>query len=169
LNSDWMMPEDIFTWIEANIGQGESVLEFGSGHGSITLSKRYNLFSVEHNQEWIGISDSTYIHAEIEENPVSTKNNQQGWYKQSPVREVIKTNNIVLFLIDGPPGDIGRHGILSLLDILPKSAFFIVDDVHRSAELDLFNKLLEWHGGEGIIHTSKYDSGKERRWGVLQP
>lgn len=169
MNSDWMMPDDIFTWIEANIKQGESVLEFGSGHGSIKLAKHYNLFSVEHDEEWIGISDSTYIHAEIEENVISAENNQKGWYNESIIREVLKANNIVLFIIDGPPGGIGRHGLLSLLDVLPQSAFYVVDDIHREEELDLFNKLERWHCGKSKTFTALYDSGKERKWGVLLP
>ena len=43
-----------------------------------------------------------------------------------------------IVIIDGPNGTIGRHGILSVLDSLPKSATYIVDDVHRDAEMDLF-------------------------------
>lgn len=169
MNSDWMMADEVFSWLEQNIVDGATILEFGSGHGSIKLAERYNLFSVEHDNEWVGISDSTYIFAEIKENSISTEHEQKGWYDPSPIQDVVKKNIIDVFIIDGPPGTIGRHGLLSLLDILPKSAIFIVDDVHRDPELDLFNKLAEWHGGKDIIYSSRYDSGKERKWAVLLP
>lgn len=169
MNSDWMMPDDIFLWLETNVKEGATVLEFGSGHGSIRLAKQYNLISIEHDKEWVGVSDSTYIHVEIEENPISKENNQQGWYVLSPIIEAIQGNKIDVFLVDGPPGDIGRHGILSLIGILPTDAIFIIDDVHRDAEFDLFMKIIQWHGGQSTIHASTYDSGKERKWAVIEP
>ena len=83
--------------------------------------------------------------------------------------DAIKSSQISVVIIDGPPGDIGRHGLLSILDELPKSATFVVDDVHREDEFDLLQKLLEWHGGESVINSAVYDSGKERKWAVIQP
>ena len=169
MNSDWMMPIEIHTWLSDNIKEGSTILEFGSGHGSIALAQRYDLISIEHDEEWIGISDSRYIHAEIKENPISTKNNQQGWYDISRVLEVIETNTISVFIIDGPPGDIGRHVFLSIIDSLSKYAIFIIDDIHRDAEFDIFSKLNKWQGGDAKVFTSLYENGKERKWGVLQP
>ena len=164
-----MMPTEIHTWLSENIKEGSTILEFGSGHGSIALAKRYDLISVEHDEQWIGISESKYIHAKITENPISVENNQSGWYEIAPIVEVIRAKQIAVFIIDGPPGDIGRHGILSIINTLPKEAVFIVDDLHREEELDLFQKLCQWHGGVAKIHTSAYDGGKERKWGALEP
>jgi hypothetical protein len=64
---------------------------------------------------------------------------------------------------------IDRHGILSVLDSLPKDAVYIIDDVHREPELDLLNKFIDWHGGNHEIHTSIYDSGKIRQWASISP
>ena len=66
-----------------------------------------------------------------------------------------------------PMARIGRHGILSVVDSLPKSATYIVDDVHRDAEMDLYEKLVQWHGGKGIIFDSRYDSGELRQWASI--
>ena len=164
-----MMPIEIHSWLSENIKEGSTILEFGSGHGSIELAKRYDLISIEHDKQWIGLSDSRYIHAEITENPISIKNNQQGWYDFSRVLEVIQTNTISAYIIDGPPGDIGRHGFLSITDSLSKDAIFIIDDIHRDAEFDIFSKLNKWQGGDAKVFTSLYENGKERKWGVLQP
>ena len=110
-----------------------------------------------------------YIHAVIRENAVSTKHNQRGWYDPQPIINAITSQQISVFIVDGPPGDIGRHGLLSITDTLPKNAIFIVDDVHREDESNLLEQLLAWHGGKCIIHSSFYESGKERKWAVLQP
>ena len=169
MNSDWMMPDEVFAWLEENVEEGATILEFGSGHGSIRVARRYDLYSIEHNREWLGLSDSTYVHAEICENEVSIKHHQQGWYDILPILDLIKSIPISLFIIDGPPGSIGRHGLLSITDALPKHAIFIVDDVHRDDEFDLYQKLLDWHGGHTEIFTSTYINGKERKWAVIQP
>jgi len=169
MNSDWMMPGEILSWIEENVDQGAKILEFGSGHGSIRLAEQFELISVEHNPDWLGLCASTYIHAAIRENAVSTKHNQRGWYDPQPIINAITSQQISVFIVDGPPGDIGRHGLLSITDTLPKNAIFIVDDVHREDESNLLEQLLAWHGGKCIIHSSFYESGKERKWAVLQP
>ena len=160
---------DIHTWLSENIEEGSTILEFGSGHGSIELAKRYDLISIEHDEQWIGISESKYIHAPIIANTISDENNQLGWYEPTPIIEAIQKKSISAFIVDGPPGDIGRHGILSIIDVLPKGAIFIIDDIHRDAEFDIFSKLNEWQGGVAKVFTSLYDNGKERKWGVLQP
>ena len=100
---------------------------------------------------------------------MSAKHNQRGWYNPQAIIDVITSQQISVFIVDGPPGDIGRHGLLSITDILPKNATFIVDDVHREDESNLLEQLLAWHGGKSIIHSSVYESGKERKWAVLQP
>ena len=169
MNSDWKMPDEIFSWLEENLEPGAKILEFGSGHGSIRLSEQFELISVEHIPDWLGLSASTYSHAEIQENTMSAKHNQRGWYNPQAIIDVITSQQISVFIVDGPPGDIGRHGLLSITDILPKNATFIVDDVHREDESNLLEQLLAWHGGKSIIHSSVYESGKERKWAVLQP
>ena len=169
MNTDWMMPDEIFSWLEENVEQGMVVLELGSGHGSMRLAERFELVSIEHDPEWLGLAESKYVYAEIQENAVSCKYNQQGWYNSQPIIEIMKAIQISVFIIDGPPGDIGRHGVLSIIEELPKNAIFIIDDVHRDDEFDLLQKLLKWHGGKSTIHSSIYESGKERKWAVIQP
>ena len=125
------MPIEIHTWLYENIKEGSTILEFGSGHGSIELAKRYDLISIEHDKQWIGISESRYVHAPITDNPASEEHNQEGWYETTPITEIVQEKTITVFIVDGPPGEIGRHGILSITDSLPKDAVFIIDDIHR--------------------------------------
>ena len=77
MNTDWMMPSEVFLWLEENVEKGASVLEFGSGHGSLKLAELFNLISIEHNPEWLNLAPSQYVHAEITENPLSVKHGQR--------------------------------------------------------------------------------------------
>ena len=46
MNTDWMMPDEIFSWLEENLELGAAILEFGSGHGSIRLAESFELVSI---------------------------------------------------------------------------------------------------------------------------
>ena len=53
MNAGWMLPNEAFSWIEERIPSGAVVIEFGSGDGSVRLSERFELYSVEHNEDWL--------------------------------------------------------------------------------------------------------------------
>jgi hypothetical protein len=139
MNEGWMLPREIFEWISQTIPEGANILEFGSGDGSQILSKKYQLWSVEHNQEWVGVSQSNYIFAPIVDNPESSVAGEKGWY--DPELFDSTPSRVEVIIIDGPPGVIGRTGICSFLERLPKFNFIIVDDTDRPAEKELSGKI----------------------------
>ena len=75
-----MLPIEAFEWVERNIPKGSTVLEFGSGDGSQRLADRYQLWSVEHDADWLNRTTSNYVYAPIVSNPVSDEYQEQGWY-----------------------------------------------------------------------------------------
>ena len=137
----WIMPDDAFRWIEENIKENAAILEFGSGDGSQRLSKRYNLWSVEHDREWIGKTQSNYVHAEIVSNPWSEKLGEAGWYDPAFLDAI--PGSVELIIIDGPVGTIGRGGILHVLERLPKFQYLLVDDTDRKEVRALSEKICE--------------------------
>ena len=164
-----MLPSEVFDWININIAIGSRVLEFGSGNGSIILSKRFDLISIEHDEAWLNISSGRYIHAEIAENPYSTEFSQKGWYNFEKVVEL--PTNVELIIIDGPPGEIGRAGILNFLKDLPYAKWILVDDTDRADEKALLNRLIELLKPlslVNIISKSKRGNGEYRRATVLK-
>jgi len=164
----WMMPIEAFKWIESNIEFGKTILEFGSGKGTKRLSQNYEVYSVEHNVEWLGFAESNYIYAPIilDENPIES--NEIGWYDPSPIREQIP-KNISLIIIDGPPANIGRSGILNHLDFIKKCDYILIDDMHRPREYELSQKLATLCSLKcshlGKSHTTK---GVKRTFAVLE-
>jgi hypothetical protein len=163
----WMLPESAMSWIESTLPNGAHILEFGSGHGTDRLARRFEMLSVEHDAEWVERCPTPCIHAPIEENATSFAAGEQGWYRLSVVLESIPTD-LDLVIVDGPPGSIGRTGLLQSLHALPSDVPFIVDDVHRQAESALFMQLEAWHSGSATWHWMEHDGiAKGRAWGIL--
>ena len=50
----WNIGENLYEWIIDNIEPNKTILELGSGTGTIELVKHYNVFSVEQRICWIG-------------------------------------------------------------------------------------------------------------------
>ena len=168
MSEGWMLPGEVIAWINDNLSKGCTIVEFGSGHGSVALSSRFNLISVEHDEEWLNLSNGTYIHAEIVQNPISNRHNQTGWY--DPECFVILPDFADLIIVDGPPGDIGRMGILHHLALLPRSNYYIIDDTDREAEAILLQNLiseLNVIDQIEIISSLRRNNGEPRKSTVL--
>ena len=163
-----MLPRAAFDWIESTIPKGDVVLEFGSGEGSISLAQHYDLISVEHDEGWIGhAKNSTYHFAPIAHNSVSEQHGDVGWYE--PAFFDALPSFVSLILIDGPPGRIGRTGMLAHLERLPDWRYMLVDDTDRKAEANLSRKLQDYfHCQRQRVETSekKFD-GSIRMFDVL--
>ena len=143
-NEGWMMPKAATDWIEQHIAKGSNVLEFGSGDGSEGLARRYNLHSIEHDPAYIGKTKSNYIHASIVENRSSTVNGEQGWYDPEVFNKI--PESVELIIVDGPPGEIGRSGLLEHLHLMPDWTYMLVDDTDREAEQLLVEELCKFYG-----------------------
>ena len=163
----WMLPESAMSWIESTLPEGASILELGSGHGTGRLAQRFDMLSIEHDVEWVKRCSTPCIHAPIEENSTSSAAGEQGWYRLSVVIDSIP-DDLDLVIVDGPPGSIGRTGLLQSLHALPRDVPFLVDDVHRQAESALLTQLEAWHSGSATWHWMEYDGiAKGRAWAAL--
>jgi len=121
---NFAISKEIFTWILNNIPEGSTILEFGSGTGTIELTKHYTVYSVEQDSQWVGkAKKSNYIHAPI----------ANGWYDAN-----IVFNNIPkdydLIIVDGPKGHIRRPGIDKHWDKLKTNVPIILDDTQRAPD-----------------------------------
>jgi hypothetical protein len=141
VNQGWMLTPEVMSWIDENIQPDSVILEFGSGHGSIKIAEKYKLWSIEHDSTWIGVSNSIYIEAKIIANPISDKYGERGWYDFESLSEV--PDSVELIIIDGPPGKIGRSGILHYLEELPTCRWILIDDTDRNPEAILANELIK--------------------------
>lgn len=165
-----MLPLEAFDWIESNVQQGSTIIEFGSGHGSLRLSENYDVHSVEHDGEWIGIAPVTYIHAPIVPNPTSEKYQEVGWYDISMLQHRLPLS-AKLLIIDGPPERFGRSGLLGNLAIIPRGITILLDDYSRETERNLAAKIMEngWHKPKVIVSKQLRKDGTNREFCILHP
>jgi len=133
----WAISEELLYHIEQLVPKGSTILELGSGTGTKELVKNYEVYSIEHNKEWVNFcKDSNYIYAPIREY------NDYSWYDVSILKNTLP-KNYDLIVIDGPPGSIGRIGFLKNIDIFNVRVPIIVDDTNRIREMELCNSLEE--------------------------
>jgi len=98
----WMLPTDVFKWIEDHIPYGSCVLEFGSGVGTKRLCKNYTVTSIENDEDWLNKTNSTYIHAPL----------KNRWYDIDVLSEALKDKGPWdLIIIDGPMRELGDRDI----------------------------------------------------------
>ena len=163
-----MLPKEAFRWIEENIEPNSKVLEFGSGDGSHRLVNRYQLWSIEHDPQWLNQTKSNYVHAPIVENPVSVEYNEAGWYDPKFLEAI--PNCVELILIDGPVGTIGRSGVLYVAEQLPDCKYILVDDTDRQEEYQMSQELAKVLKRKIIqIETNQLKSnGDSRKFSILQ-
>lgn len=140
MDESWMLPLEAVAFVLEHVEPGSVVVEFGSGHGSEVLSEHFDLYSFEHDEKWLGVTSSTYLHAAIVENQHASQAGEKGWYDLDVVKQHWPANPQCV-IVDGPPGFIGRTGILSILEKLRDVPLILVDDVDREAELQLSHAL----------------------------
>jgi hypothetical protein len=130
---------ECYRYITTHTPLGATVLEIGGGNVSTrALSMLYNLHTIEQNEKYIGLWQSQYIHAPIDD--------ATGWYARSSLVGNVPTDAHTI-LVDGPSCG-GRGGLLDNLDLFPVDALWIVHDTHREPERTQAAKLAEILGRE---------------------
>ena len=108
-------------WIFDNLAEGSKILEFGSGLGTIELTKKYQVTSVESKSQWLYLAeDSTYIYAPL----------VNDWYDWAAL-ELLTDQTFDLILIDGPFDLEKRIGVFDWFQNNPKvfsDAILVLDD-----------------------------------------
>lgn len=118
--------KELFDWIISNIPENSTILELGSGHGTKELVKKYKVFSVEHDEQWLNLEPlSTYIHAPLKD----------GWFdREIIIKEMPKYYDVLL--IDGPPNGY-RKNIIKNYDLFKNVKCIIVDDTNRNDDMEI--------------------------------
>ena len=141
LRNRWTICDGVHEAIRQLIPEQAVILEFGSGVGSVALSEKYSLHSIEHDIEWIGHAiKANYIHAPIVNIEPIFPFPHDSWYDFEPILSSAP-KAIDLILVDGPTGKIGRSGLLEIVDKLPSNAIWIIDDTLRTDESELARQI----------------------------
>lgn len=124
-NPGFSIDDNLHRWILKNIPKGSTILELGSGYGTIGLAKNYNMISIENDKDWLDLADSKYIYA-----PIVGK-----WYDANVLRKELANLEYDVILIDGPWIGLGnRYGFIDNIDLFKETVTVIFDDTHREDE-----------------------------------
>ena len=103
------------TWIADNIPQNRTIFELGSGKGTEILSSRYNMVSVESNDQWLNTCDrATYINAPIINH----------WFDANVIARD-KPGEYSLLIVDAPRV---RSKVLEHLSLFRSEITWLIDD-----------------------------------------
>lgn len=154
-------------WVLKNIPEGRVIIELGSGHGTTRLlGEKYELYSIEHDSNWCGMYNSTYIYA-----PIKNK-----FYDLDVLREALPEKYDVI-IIDGPPSKINgkrneRMGFYDNLDMFDTNATMVFDDLHRKRDKLLLDNVCKKLDRDAEIYScscsKKGTKAGRKKFGVLK-
>jgi len=115
----WSIEKILYDEIVKILPEGKTILEFGSGGGTEELLKRWKVYSVEDDKDFIGKYNTNYIHAPLVGN----------WYDTEVLKKELP-ENYDLVLVDGPHGGIRRINMFKHIHLFKKDIPWILDDTN---------------------------------------
>ena len=137
--TNWAVCDGITETIELLLNSSSKLLEFGSGAGSEQLAKHCSVQSIEHDERFLGMFPNvSYTHAPLVGVKPYMEFNESQWYDFTKIKAELYPK-YDLILLDGPPAEYGRSGILRHIKDFDISPIWIVDDVLRTKDQLLAN------------------------------
>jgi len=130
-SNSWAITEQLFITILSILPLGATILELGSGTGTLELTRYYQVHSIEHNPTWLNKFPAHYIHAPLIDD---------SWYDSKIIAEAIMSLRYDLLLVDGPPQH-RRANIVDHFDLFLHDVPIIFDDIVRDADAYAMNKI----------------------------
>ena len=132
--TNWAICEGVSETIRLLVNKSSNLLELGSGKGSESLANHCSVQCIEHDSRFLNLFSSiTYIHAPLSKIDPLPEFNEKVWYDFTKIEKELKTQYDII-LVDGPPAEFGRSGILLHLDKLDLAKVWIIDDVLRAKD-----------------------------------
>ncbi|MGE0009780.1 MAG: hypothetical protein AB7F19_04500 [Candidatus Babeliales bacterium] len=149
----WSISKELFDYITHLLPQGSTILELGSGWGTGELAKKYTMYSIENDSNWLHKYKSTYIFAPIID----------GWYDTAVLSKQLP-EKYDLILIDGPPAAIGRNKFYTNIHLFNTNVPMIFDDVNRPDEKALLTQVAAY-----LNRPFKICKSRGKQFGVILP
>jgi len=136
MNDEWFddksISKKLFDYIVEVVPKGGTVLELGSGWATGELAKHFKMYSVEHDEQWVGKYDSTYLYVPLKEHKPLANHKDYIWYDADILREKLSGLKYDLLLIDGPPKT--RSGFYKYHDLFDASVIWVFDDISSEGD-----------------------------------
>ena len=152
------------------IPAGSVFLELGSGKGTRKLVEHFDVYTVEHDPQYVGsVPGAKYIHAPLRPVPHNVAWKRfpalTEWYDVDVLRRELPKSYAAV-LVDGPPNSFRRAGFYVYYSLFDPTAVVFLDDVGRENEsrmLRLFAQDLK------IPQVTIYDSHQRHSWSMFDP
>lgn len=128
---------------------GRVIIELGCGRGTDRLCDIAPVITIEHDPVWARRCTSR---AECHVAPLA---GDPLWYDAGIVRTALSGIEYQCVVVDGPPGRIGRSGILEHLDLFDDVPF-LVDDTDRPADAVIAREIARRRGYEARLHRGSH-------------
>ena len=166
----WAIDIECYQKIIEILPAGKTILEFGSGHATNKLAETYTMYSVEHDGNWVGKYNSTYIHAPIKPDYTEPMIN---WYDPKAIEGNLP-EHYDLILVDGPVGGLStnrmtRDGFRRHKNLFNLNCIIVFDDIQRKPEMDSMNLLVKELGRKVEIFDSGAGEKHKKKFGVIYP
>lgn len=137
--SRWSLCDGVLRAVTQLTDEQSIILEFGSGYGSKLISEKRRLLSIEHDKDFVNQFEGVnYLYAPLIRIESVNGFKDTHWYNLETIQDMLP-NEIDLIIIDGPPENIGRAGILHNLDKFSSTKYWVIDDVQRADDQKLAN------------------------------
>ncbi len=145
----------MFAWLTATFRPGTTLLELGSGAGSVRLGSYFRAVSVEHDSKWL--EDGAKRGCPVVYAPI-----EDGWYAKQVVVALMRAIRPAVLLVDGPPSSIGRRGVMCLAEGLGSFGVeaVVFDDTEREHEAKLVDDFVSAVAGRFTTVRRFADEGK---------
>lgn len=139
----WSISPELFEKIKEIVPIGSTILELGSGSGTIELCKHYNMISIEHDARFLNLAPSHYILAPITpfRKECAVFPEDKGWYDREVLRKELPKLKYDAIIVDGPPNLYGRGGFMKYLDLFNTNVPIFVDDVERTRDRRMIGRV----------------------------
>lgn len=125
----WAISESLFNYLQEILPAGSTILELGSGEGTVELLKHWEVYSIESEKEWVGKYHDNYIYAPLAKHKAIKNHDGELWYNARVLEKELPQIKYDLILVDGPTGR--RAGFVKYWDLFRHDVPVIFDDVNR--------------------------------------
>jgi len=168
IKSPWEIDDNLIEWMIKNIKYGSSILELGSGVGTLKLKKHWEVTSIEHDPAYLNIIDHKYIYAPLKKHkPLCNYPSDDLWYDRTVLRENLLDLQYDILLVDGPPSP-NRVGLIKYWTLFNPNIMWVFDDLHRDQERKLVHGISRRLKREYIVYNAEEKQGS-RPFGVIYP
>ncbi len=153
----WAIDKECYNYICDVVQEGETIVELGTGYSTRMLSENFNVFTIEHNKEFLdrykGTIDKGNYPVHFILAPLTNIGGDKVWYNPEILKAKLPKKS-ALVLVDGPCGAIDRRGFLNYVHLFQNTKVIVFDDVDREMDLETMKSVAKKLGRKYKVYKN---------------